>query len=259
MYRLYVDEVGTDDMTNLDDDNHRYLSLTGVAMEVAYARDLLQPKLDWIKSSVFDHDPDDPLILHRADIARKRRKFGVLRDPEKEVLFTKAIMRVFENSEYTVITAFVDKKALAAKEQWRKKHPYHWLMEILVEKYVQFLERKKARGDIMPEGRKGKKDAELEKAFREVCDGTYYVGVSRIRERLTTTQALKFRYKRDNIAGQQLCDLIAHPSHMYIRARYGHDVGLGPFTRRVVDILKDQKYDRSGTGEISGYGIKYFP
>jgi hypothetical protein len=43
MYRLYVDEVGTDDMTNLEDDNHRYLSLTGVAMEVSHARDWNSP------------------------------------------------------------------------------------------------------------------------------------------------------------------------------------------------------------------------
>lgn len=43
MYRLYIDEVGTDDMIHLEEDNHRYLSLTGVAMEVNHARDHLAP------------------------------------------------------------------------------------------------------------------------------------------------------------------------------------------------------------------------
>lgn len=50
MYRLYVDEVGTDDLTHLDDDNNRYLSLTGVAMKITVARDDLGPRLDAIKA-----------------------------------------------------------------------------------------------------------------------------------------------------------------------------------------------------------------
>lgn len=260
MYRLYVDEVGTDDMTNLDDDNHRFLSLTGVAMEVSHARDHLTPACDWIKAKVFDHDPDDPVIFHRYDICGKRKKFGILRDAEKLALFDKAIMRVFSGTEYTIITALVDKRALAAKEEWRNKHPYHFLMEILIEKYVQLLERKNSRGDVMPEGRKGKKDAALQKAFLDVCgSGTYYVNKDRFSARLTTTKNLKFRYKRDNIAGQQLCDLLAHPSHMYIRQKQNHDVTIGPFGQSIANILTSDKYDRSGSGQISGYGYKYFP
>lgn len=260
MYRLYVDEVGTDDMTNLDEENHRYLSLTGVAMEVSHARDHLAPALDWIKANVFAHDPDDPVILHRSDIVKYRKAFQALRDAKKSDLFNKAILRVFVGTQYSVISALVDKKALAGKDEWRNKHPYHFLMEILVEKYVQFLERKGSVGDIMPEGRKGRKDTALQKAFLEVCgNGTYYVSRARIEAQLTTTKTLKFRYKHHNIAGQQLCDLIAHPSHIYIRQRQMHPVAPGIFCQKVVQILVDDKYDRSKNGEISGYGIKYFP
>tara|TARA_R100000935_G_C2818556_1_gene158544 strand:- start:767 stop:1510 length:744 start_codon:yes stop_codon:yes gene_type:complete len=247
-------------MINLDDDNHRYLSLTGVAMKTSHARDYLGPSCDWIKTKVFDHDPDDPLIFHRSDICQKKKKFGQLKNPEKADLFDRAILRIFEKCDYTVITALVDKKALAAKDQWRNDRPYHFLMDILVEKYVQFLKRKKSRGDIMPEGRQGKKDTALQKAFLEVCqNGTHYVGRDAIAERLTTTETLKFRYKANNIAGQQLCDLIAHPSHMYIRTLQNHKVTLGPFAQKVTDILVASKYDRSSTGVISGYGTKYFP
>ena len=260
MYRLYVDEVGTDDMINLDEDNHRYLSLTGVAMKVDHARDHLGPACDWVKTNVFSHDPDDPIIFHRSDICKKKKHFGALNNPIKSALFDRAILRIFEVTQYTVITAMVDKKALLLKEEWRNDHPYHFLMEILIEKYVQFLERKKSRGDVMPEGRQGKKDAALQRAFLEVCEnGTFYVSRERIAKNLTTTKTLKFRYKRDNIAGQQLCDLIAHPSHMNIRKSQNHEVDLGPFARKVITILDHDKYDRSYHGKISGYGWKYFP
>lgn len=42
MYRLHVDEVGTDDLGHLEADEDRYLSLTGIAMEIDKARDDLE-------------------------------------------------------------------------------------------------------------------------------------------------------------------------------------------------------------------------
>jgi len=110
-------------------------------MEVRHARDHLSPACDWIKANVFGHDPDDPIIFHRTDIAKRKKAFGVLNNPDKAALFDRAVMRLMTGTQYSVITALVDKKALAAKEEWRNKHPYHFLMEIIVEKYVQFLER----------------------------------------------------------------------------------------------------------------------
>lgn len=260
MYRLYVDEVGTDGLTHVAEDNHRYFSLTGVAMEIAHCRDHLEPALNWIKAEVFKHDPDAPLIFHRTDIPKKKRQFGILNDPKKHALFDRAILRVFSSSVYKVITIFVDKKEFLEKEEWREKHPYHYLMKIMVEKYVQLLERNRALGDIMPEGRRGKKDAKLQEAFTETLKwGTYYVSSDRMRNRLTC-EKLKFRYKHQNIAGLQLCDLLAHPSHMHVRTVLNHDVELGEFAKQVVNILVRSKYDRSSAyGKITGYGVKWFP
>ena len=68
MYRLYVDEVGTDALTHLDKDKHRFLSLTGVAMKIADARDLLEPAVNRLKAQIYRHDPDTPIILHRKEI-----------------------------------------------------------------------------------------------------------------------------------------------------------------------------------------------
>lgn len=259
MYRLYVDEVGTDDLTHLDKDDHRYLSLTGVAMKVVVARDDLTPKFDWIKCKVFDHDPDDPLIFHRSDIVKRKKAYGRLNNPDNAALFDRAIFRSMSTTEFSVITAVVDKKGMVNQPNWQNQHPYHYLMEILVEKYVQFLERQGATGDIMPEGRKGKKDDRLQEAFERVLDrGTYYVKKDRMQARISSPH-LKVRYKRDNVAGLQLADLLAHPSHMHLRDRKGHDVSLGSFAAQVREMLLDAKYDRSNTGVISGYGTKWFP
>lgn len=257
MYRLYVDEVGTDDVTKIEADEDRYLSLTGLAMEITHARDSLTPKLEWIKANVFNHDPDEPLILHRRKIVQRKQAFGVLNRPEKKAIFDRAIMRVFNQSEYKLITAFIDKQAMLKQAKWRNKHPYHFLMEVLVEKYAQFLERKDAIGDVMPEGRKGPKDAKLQEIYDAIRrDGTYYVNKDRICSRIPATK-LKFRYKPDNIAGLQLCDLLAHPSHMTIREKLKHPVALGDFCSSIKAILMQEKYDRSTSGTIVGYGMKW--
>ncbi len=259
MYRLYIDEVGTDDLGHLDADSDRYLSLTGVAMEVAHARDSLTPKLDWIKANVFDQDPDEPLILHRRKIMQRKGGFGALNDPAKSALFDKAIIRVMKVSEYKVITAVIDKLEASKKASWKERHPYHYLMQIMTEKFARYLDRMGSFGDIMPEGRMGKKDQYLQEAYDAVRkNGIYYYSPAQICHRIPSS-SLKFRYKKDNIGGLQLADLLAHPSHMNVRAGRGHAVQLGGFAQQVINILQASKYDRSATGTIQGYGIKYLP
>ena len=180
-----------------------------------------------------------------------------MNDPEKHALFDKAIMRIFSGSSYTIITAFIDKKAMLKQDRWSNLEPYHFLMDVLVEKYVQFLERRDSIGDIMPEGRKGKKDQRLQKVFASTRkNGTFYVGSKRICAKIPSSN-LKIRYKPDNIAGLQLCDLLAHPSHMIIRERLDHPVILGSFCGQLKTLLMQEKYDRSANGTILGYGMKW--
>jgi Protein of unknown function (DUF3800) len=260
MYRLYVDEVGTDALTNLQLDNHRYLSLTGIAMTVADARDNLEPNLNLIKAEMFNHDPDAPLIFHRKDIMGGKGQFQPIRtEANFRAEFNDRILRVYRQTPYRVITALIDKLWMARQDHWVQTHPYHYLMGILTEKYVQFLERTGAIGDIMPESRQNK-DTLLQAAYDEVrANGLAYVPRERIIAVLHGPN-LKFRKKSDNIAGLQLSDLLAHPSHMFVREKMGHDVNRGPFCRQVCDILWESKYDRSPyNGKIKGYGYKHLP
>lgn len=232
-------------------------------MRIDHARDQLAHKMNWIKSNVLKHDPDDPAILHRNDIIGFKGHFGCLKDDRTHDLFDRAVIRLMKASEYSVITALIDKQWLLKQQHWKNTHPYHYLMEILIEKYVQFLERQGATGDIMPESRggngKGKVDERLQRACDEVrATGTYYVSRERI-ENAMRGQKLKFRTKKDNIAGLQLCDLIAHPSHYFVRGRMNHAVQPGQFCLKVQEVLENAKYDRSANGIIAGYGIKHLP
>lgn len=260
MYRLYVDEHGTDDVSSVEGDNERYLSLTGVAMKVATARDVLAPALAQLKADIFDHDPDDPIILHRKKIVKGNGSFGILdKDPGLRVAFDKRIKGIKASTDYRVITALIDKRAMLRKINWTNKQPYHYLMEVLAEKYALFLMRMGSSGDIMPEARMGKSDERLQAAYLRVRgSGTYYVSAAQMREKIPSSN-LKFRVKKDNVAGLQLADLLAHPSHMIVREKMGHAVTLGAYCSEMKALLVNHKYDRSQWGKVAGYGMKWLP
>jgi hypothetical protein len=258
-YRLYVDEVGNDDMQHTDDVRHRYLSLSGVAMDQDYVRDVATPAMNAFKADVFRHDPDRQIVLHRKDIMNKGGVFHALCNDEVRRKFDAGIIRYLTDTKFTLITVLIDKHRMLKQMHWQEKHPYHYLMKILVEKYVQWLERQSGTGDIVPEMRRGKKDTELQRAFASVrIWGSDYVNAKRIKATIPSKQ-LKFRSKDHNVTGLQICDLVAHPSDLCVRRQEGEQIELGPFAQKIVPILWSKKYDRSKWGTIKGYGTKYLP
>lgn len=44
-YRLYIDESGNFDMKNSDNQNHRFLSLTGVIISLTYVEERTHPEM----------------------------------------------------------------------------------------------------------------------------------------------------------------------------------------------------------------------
>ena len=129
----------------------------------------------------------------------------------------------------------------------------------MLEKYVQWLERNNAKGDALAERRGPIEDKALFNAYLEVCENGYdYISSERIRNSLTAKK-LKMRHKKENITGLQIVDLLANPAYRYVRHTKGHEVRLEGMTKTITDILVRQKFDRSATGKIEGYGIKYLP
>lgn len=246
-------------MKRLNEDNFRYLSLTGVVMRVNHARDYLVPVFDRIKAEILDQDPDEPICFHRTDIRGFKGPFQPLRDEGRREEFDRRILQIMSDADYRVITVLIDKQWMTTQLHWDQTHPYHFLMEIMVEKYAQYLKRMNSTGDIMPEARGNNQDKELQRQFyRYRLMGTRYADFALTRAHIPGKN-LKFRTKKDNVAGLQLCDLLAHPSHFTIRQNLRHEVNLGPFAERVSEILVRQKYDRSYSGDVRGYGFKALP
>lgn len=259
MHRLYIDETGNADLHSSADPNHRYLSLTGVIVHHDHVRTWMTPLLDGLKEEIFSPDPDEPLVLHRKDIMNRTKGFQVLRDPDKAAEFDRRLLRYLHNSDYTVLTAVIDKQEhLNRYAVWRYE-PYHYCMEVLLERYVMWLRKNRAFGDVMGEVRGGKVDRKLEAAYARLYkNGGSFVSAKDM-QRYLTSGKLKLKPKDRNITGLQIADILAHPSALYVRSIYAKNVTPRSFGRDVANILIQQKYDRAPWGKLDGWGYKWLP
>jgi hypothetical protein len=258
-YRMYIDEVGNSDLKSSADYNHRYLSLTGVIINLDYIESVLWKQMEQLKADFFGGHPDDPVILHRKELINRKPPFGSLKNQEAESEFNKQLLSFLANWEYIVVTVVIDKQEhLQRYAKWHYD-PYHYCLAIIVERYVLWLQRKGVVGDVMAESRGGREDRRLKDSFRRLAErGTDYVDSSQIASRLTSKE-LKVKNKANNISGLQLADLIAYPSFRFALSEYQGIIYEGKFGLKICSILREAKYNRSPDGNLTGWGIKWLP
>ena len=242
-YRMYVDEVGNPDIASSDNPLHRFLSLTGVIIDLNYVRSTFHAQIEQLKSAYFNSHPDDPVIFHRKDLVNAKGPFEALRDSKTKSRFDKDLLESLKKWEYTVISVCLDKKAHKDTYQVWRYDPYHYCLALLLERFTFFLEQINAKGDIMAESRGGKEDMRLKKSFSRLwSEGTDYMGPERFHEVFTSKQ-LKVKPKANNISGLQLADLIAHPSRNEILKENDLlDRSLQPFATKIIEILQGKYY-----------------
>lgn len=243
-YRIYVDEVGNPDLESSDNPNHRFLSLTGVILELGYVQSTLYPEMERLKAKYFKSHPDDPVLFHRKEMLNRRPPFEALRDDATRHAFDEELLAHLESWEYTVITVCLDKKRHKETYTTWRYDPYHYCLAVLLERFTFFLGRRRCRGDVLAESRGGREDRRLKESFARLwVQGTEFVEPKQFQRRLTSRE-LKVKTKANNISGLQLADIVAHPSRNEILAENGLlPREIAPFGQRIIAVLQ-HKYDR---------------
>lgn len=246
-YRIYIDEVGNPDLESSDNPNHRFLSLTGVILELGYVGREVHPQMEAIKAKYFRSHPDEPVVFHRKEMLNSRPPFEALKDGQLRQRFDEELLRLLATWRFTVITVCLDKKKHKEKYVKWRFDPYHYCLAVLLERFAYFLGRKSSHGDVMAESRGGKEDMRLKKSFAGLWKhGTQYVNAEQLQERFTSRQ-LKVKTKSNNIAGLQICDLLAHSSrHEILWENNLIERPPATFAQQVIRILQG-KYDRRGS------------
>ena len=246
-YRIYIDEVGNSDLECSDNPNHRFLSLTGVILDLEYVRNVLFPELEKLKVLFFTSHPDEPVILHRKEILNARHPFYILKDGEMRAKFDNKLVSLLSSWEFTVISVCIDKKIHKETYTTWRYDPYHYCLAILLERFVFFLESNNAIGDVMTESRGGKEDKRLKESFCRLWNkGTEYLTPERLHTVLSSKQ-LKVKPKSANISGLQLADIVAHPSRTEIlKESFNRDLAIAPFAKKIIAVLQEKYYQKDG-------------
>ncbi|MGC9315173.1 MAG: DUF3800 domain-containing protein [bacterium] len=260
-YRLYIDEVGNQDLNSADNPNERFLCLTGIIIDIGYVASFLKPELSALKREFFDIDPDEPIILHRKEIINCKYPFHILRERDTRRKFDKRLLNLLGKTKFIVISVVIDK--FEHRERYRvwKYEPYHYCLAILAERYFYFLKENKAVGDVMAESRGGKEDMKLKDSFHRLyTDGTEYLKALSIQEYFTSKR-LKVKPKNANVSGLQIADLIAYPCREKILEENDLliEKPIAPFSEKVLDVIDDKFYRHPQTGKVMGYGWKLLP
>jgi hypothetical protein len=257
--RLYIDEVGNSDLGASRNPNHRYLSLTGVIIDLMHVDNVVHPHLEGLKRSYFQSHPDDPIVLHRKELVNKRPPFEALNDPLIEAAFNVELLDCLNTWNFTALTVIIDKQQHAEQYSVWRYDPYHYCLKVLIERYVRWLKAQRLQGDVMAESRGGNEDRRLKASFERIYDeGSDWIKPDTIHACLTSRQ-LKVKPKANNIAGLQLADIIAHPSYKAALARRNNEAPPSNFGGQIAQLLETSKYYRSPSGQIIGWGVKWLP
>ena len=247
-FRMYIDETGNSDLKRVDGPNQRFLSLTGVIIDVEHVQSNVYPEMERLKSRYFGSHPDDPAIFHRKELVNRAPPFENLQDPLIEREFSLDLLGCLRDWEYAVVTACLDKKNYMATYGALERDPYNYCMTILMERFVEWTRIRNAAGDVMAESRGRREDKRLKAAFADLRrHGTTRMAPDAFQSSLTSKD-IKIKTKAANVSGLQIADMLAHPSRNEILNENGlFERTPSRFAEQIIAILKT-KYGRDETG-----------
>ena len=272
VYRLYVDEVGHAGMKPSTTEAERYLSLIGVACHLDHVKTTIKPQMEELKrffiyqapENAAWKDPDEvlavanPIVFHRKELANKKYPFEALNDPLIREAFDAELLQRLKEWQYTVFSVVIDKDELQTRYVY-PSHPYHYALEVLLERYVRWLELQSAIGDVMAEARGGKEDKELKSHYQQLYQkGTIYVKSHKMAKYLSSGE-LKIKLKTENITGLQLAEFLVRPCYYAALARKKGKAIPTNFGGQVEAVAERSKYYRNERGVVAGFGRKWLP
>lgn len=193
VYNLYLDECYAH--------HFDHFCLAGVIIEEKkYETDVI-PALKALKQSVFG-DPE--LILHHSELSRPTPQFKAMRDKAKRTEYEQGISSILLMDDvYGLAVAIKEAKVMDLYP--KMKDSYTVAFQLIVENFVNFLERNNAKGNIIMESRNTREDRGLINKFNGLkYTGTLFYHADVIHDHLG---GINFYLKAENSIGLQLADI----------------------------------------------------
>jgi len=243
-YVLFIDESGDHGLSNVDP-AFPIFTLCGIIFSQENY-EAFRLALNELKLKYWN---DINTILHSRDIRKCEGPFKILFNKDIRENFYNDFNKIVEEQKYIILTSSIDKIAYTKKYGYLSDDVYEISLSFLMERAIYVIEKSQeeiaSELQIILERRGNKEDKKLEEHFQKLMSrGTFYVSKNRFAKYKTH---ISFSYKKDNINGLQLADLVAYPVARYI---------LDPTKQNpAFEVLKSKIYSK----ENKIYGLKKHP
>ena len=213
-YYLFIDECGDHNLVKYDP-AFPVFTLCGILV----SRDNLYSLNNDFKKLKLEIFGNTDIVIHSVDIRKWRDAFIVLKDEALRMKFFNGIERILsQNDAYIIVSCTI------LKEQLNKfcvrgedEDVYGLSLSSLIERSIFCVDNLTYSNPditIIVERRGKKEDAKLLNYYNGLRNrGTKWITPERLRSRIGR---FEFKYKRDNIIGLQIADLIAYPVTQHI-------------------------------------------
>ncbi len=212
-YYLFIDECGDHNLSKFDP-GFPIFTLCGILVSEANLNSL-NKAFEELKLDVFGNTD---IVIHSVDVRKWRGIFLCLKDAELRAKFFNGIGEILgRNDAYVIVSCTI------LKEQFNKfcvrdeeEDVYGLSLSYLLERSIFHVDNQERNPEIsvVVERRGKKEDRKLLNYYNGLRNrGTKWVTAERLRSRIAR---FSFSYKRDNVIGLQIADLIAYPVTMHI-------------------------------------------
>ncbi|MGM9859378.1 MAG: DUF3800 domain-containing protein [Muribaculaceae bacterium] len=208
-YYLFIDECGDHNLDKYDP-TFPIFTLCGILVSSENLKKLTNDFMK-LKQEVFGNTD---VIIHSVDIRKWRNDFIVLKDDELRARFFCGIEEILSyNNAYVIVSCTILKEQLNKFcVRGEEDDVYGLSLSYLIERSIFFVDNQSFDSptiSIIVERRGKKEDAKLLNYYNGLRNrGTKWIKPERLRNHIC---GFEFKYKRDNVIGLQIADLIAYP------------------------------------------------
>ena len=259
---MYIDESGSHHYTSRQSTiKDRYLCLLGIIISEEENKNHFDPAWMELRYLCTD-DVDFPPPLHHIDVLKKRNEFTKLGDITFRTKFNEQYMHIVSERDYTICCVVLDKQTHFEKYGRAALHPYHHCFNIMLERYVMFLNKRNGVGDIVVEVRGKREDRKMREAYKVMyTGGTQFINQNEIKRRIKGS-TIKFCQKKELVSGVEFADMLAIPMKHYVLSQYGKHTLSENFSKQVLEEVHASKKIMASpqdTNVVKGYGLKLLP
>ena len=213
-YYLFIDECGDHNLVKYDP-AFPVFTLCGILV----SRDNLNSLNNDFKKLKLEIFGNTDIVIHSVDIRKWRDAFIVLKDEALRMKFFNGIERILsQNDAYIIVSCTILKEQLNKFcVRGEEEDVYGLSLSYLIERSIFCVDNLTYSNPditIIVERRGKKEDAKLLNYYNGLRNrGTKWITPERLRSRI---ERFEFKYKRDNIIGLQIADLIAYPVTQHI-------------------------------------------